>query len=55
MWTGIWAGTLHKTVGLRTEILTRGLLSKITDFAHSIAMEDFKGARRDYVRPFRYY
>jgi Co/Zn/Cd efflux system component len=44
MWTGVWVGTLHKTVGLRTEILTRGLPSKIADFAHSIVMEVFKGA-----------
>lgn len=44
MWTGISVGTLHNTAGLRTEILTRSLRSKIIDFAHLIAMVVFKGA-----------
>jgi hypothetical protein len=34
----IWVGKLHRTVGLRTEIRTCGLLSKQQQFCHSIAM-----------------
>jgi hypothetical protein len=40
------------TVRLWTEIRTRGLLSKITDFAYSIAMEVYNGTWTRLCTPF---